>query len=199
MSSDKLQNCLGSNKLEARWKHVIPDISYPGKTLDTSDFPDDKKRNIIGTSLTRNKNLDFAGYTYVFELDRKKIRDTNKLHVIDADVTYSRTNPHRASSESRTRVWYMKQPKYQAQFAEEYLEGDLYPLNKYLRSIMVKDRLTKDGIEYDNNGSIIRYLANYSIRYNIPIKKLETEKDITEDIIKIASKYNSLYKKQGSI
>lgn len=190
MNSVKLKNCLGSNKLEARWDHVIPDISYPGNSSSVSDFPEDKKRKVIGTSLTRNKNLDFAGYSYVFELDRKKIRDTNKLHVIDADVTFSKINPHQSRLDHRTRNLYKQTPESSTQFAEEYLEGDLYPLHKYLRSIMLKFPLTKDGIENDYAGWIIKYLANYSIRYNIPIKQLQTEKDITEDIIEKAMKHN---------
>lgn len=194
MDSSKLLNCLRTNKLEGRWVHTLPDISFkdPYGNKFTETLPYNKRKDVTGTSLTRNKNLDFEGLTYKFgfELDRKKIRDTNKLHVIDADLIHSGINPYASNTENRTRLMYMNKGKFtqkrHPEFAEEFVEGDLYPLHKYLRSIMIDSKTVQAAASVflsKFESELLSPLVDYSIRYNIPLKYMDTGKDATEDLI----------------
>lgn len=82
-------------------------------------------------------------------------------------------------------------------FAEEFVEGNLKPLNKYLKAIWLKP--TAMYSTWGDNLSVghmeaIEELADYSVNYGVPIKLYPSGKDISGELIDIAARQNPITK-----
>lgn len=198
----KLKYSLDNNILEGRWHHSIPLVHIK------DGFTGQRTREVTGTSLTRNPNLDFdRSYHYMFELDRNKISQSNKIHVIDADNVAYGNNPHSSeASRNRTRnnvrdSWKQSMnnsltkgaPMVMNDFAEEFVEGNLTPLNKYLRSIWVKPSIM-DSIHKDSYNEVVEILGHYALDKNVSIKEFPSGKDLTAEWIDAAANMEPIVK-----
>ncbi len=212
----KLYYSVANDALDASFNHEI-------KNVHVKKGPS-RVRTVPGNSLTRNPQLQFGiNYDYMLELDRDKIRTTNKLHVIDGDMTYFGGDPHDPDihpENSRTR--FMTQNRWRAemhrrdyvknelqrdpptgpfipenQFAEEFVEGDLRPLSKYLRAIWVKKDNLRGTISRDGShdwSDVMDLLGSYAFSKNVAIKEYPSGKDLTSDYIGAAMEEDPLVK-----
>lgn len=207
---NKLYYSLGHDILEAKWEHEIPNIHVKKNSMLKGEY---KRRKVSGNSLTRNPNLNFgSSYYFMLEFDLNKIKTSNKIHVIDGDLTFYGKDPHSKTDKpeyTRTRFMAAKDWKFRMddkldgipgpiqvdnEFAEEFVEGDIKPLSKYLNAIWVKPEILK-GLHSPQSHSlsdIIDVLATYAYDHNIPIKAYPSGKDITDEWIDAAAQETPL-------
>ena len=181
----------------AKWTHDIHMTHVNAlKTKATGMGYGVTKNRVDGTSLTRNIHLTYNDHEkkWILELDRKKLRDNNKLHVIDADVVAGQYSPHLPkeklsptdTARGRNQEYWTKGGGMADDFAEEFLEGDLPNLHRYLRAIWIKGPLASPDIAFSRERIFYDMLAKYVIDYNIPVKYYPTGKDATEDLLEWA-------------
>lgn len=148
--------------------------------------PSKTKGKIRGTSLTRNINLtyQYQRKRWILEFDRKKLRDRNPLHVIDADLAVNRLNPRMKEfgkhdlARNRAMDYFKNGSGLANEFAEEFLEGDLPGMHRCLRAIWLKDGPKS----FDSKRRFYDILFNYSLTYSVPIKYFPSGKDAMADL-----------------
>lgn len=185
----KLENVLKLNNMEGRHTHAIPMVhnkNRPGAAVE-----------VLGSSLTRNIHLNWMSgnpgrwsYDFILEFDKDKLKSRYKMYVIDADLVHSNINPHdtpsprfpfqsRAIAAKNASRALTDKSGYRGlnEFSEEFIKGDIEPLNKYLRAIWVKPGGDVEDV------FILGVLANYIKKYNIPVKYFPGGQDISKEIV----------------
>jgi len=192
-SVEKAIDMFGTDRMVATWKHIIPQVHKKRAYPDTKYFDHIRQgggRETKGNSLTRNINLTYEYHTkiYIIELDRKKMLDNNKLHVLDADLVAGEVDPRAnyfdMTSRSRTRIianFRAKSRGLSNEFAEEFLEGDLAPLHKFTRCIWLKR--DKGNLSVEKYVGAHDSLTNWAITWGIPVKYYPSGKDAMADLV----------------
>ena len=212
----KLIYCMGYDKLEGRHTHELPRLHINRGKLQGQKQKRTAIKNVKGTSLSRNPNLNYGtDYYFKLELDLNKIKTTNKLHTIDGDLTFFGDDPHNREAEAeytRTRSMTARKwkgaydiylnfgkddpsyppPNIEGQFAEEFLEGDLKPLSKYLNAIWIMPDFEYAVNNEGNKHEVVDMIATYAYDHNIPIKLYPSGKDVTADWIDAAAQEEPL-------
>ena len=160
MSIRKAMDVFKNDKLKASWKHILPN----GK-------------QIIGTSFSRNKLLRY-GYVTI-EVEQDKLTHTHKIIPLDGDyINYNKKswdNPLNIRSREMHGWSSMRGrdmgPEHT--LAEEFVIGDIFPLNKYIIKIIIDEPefgtevMDPDSKEYDK---LSRLLWKYSDKFKIEVQ-----------------------------
>lgn len=168
MNIEKAKNVFGRDELQGRWEHTLP---LTGK-------------NVKGTSLSRNPRLAFNRETYIvmLELDQRLLAQKYKINTLDADIAVRRRglkavqNPSRSRELQVFRYGYGEVSPYEREqtqnmfygdFAEEFVEGTVRPLHKYIRAIYLRVKNPQQFI--DRYFDSIPTLVKYAEENNLPL------------------------------
>lgn len=146
VGDEKLLAILEQNKMEAYWEHMIPGQA---------------KKYSYGNSMSRNPRFTYpeVGRKVRLILDQSKLAQTNKIIPLDGERTFHTGQGSGAADYTIDRDKPIAGETDRNVMAEEFVIGDIKPLNKYLLKI-----------EYIGKSDRIRgIIQQYASKYGIPV------------------------------
>lgn len=128
------------------WRHETPELG-----------------TVRGTSLTRNKDLFHTGIRLT--LDQAKLAARYKLHTLDAERSFHHSLRSHNYNSFRDRRIHSKANQY----AEEFLEGPVKNLHKYIKAIKVYDFMN-NRLRIDKTVELYDKLLAYAKKHSIPLE-----------------------------
>lgn len=125
-----------------------------------------KDTNKKGISLTRNKNFVYNNYEVVFILDGQKIYNKYKIQPYDYFEYKAARTP------SNDKFFIDEYPHKLDEYEEFLLGGDIKPLHKYLKGIMINSKydIFKTNMQpLDMDSKFLPELKTYLKKYNIKL------------------------------
>jgi len=148
MHYNRLDIVLQENKLSGVWEHELP---YTNKQLK-------------GTSMSRNPYF-YLGRPVRLVFDQEKLSQTNKIIPLDAERVYQYTSKYQGWEKSPDRNKRLK-----TLMAEEFVIGDIVPLNKYLKRIEYIDLDRYPNFpRHKEEETTINEMVRYSKQFRIPL------------------------------
>lgn len=152
---DKAAAVFDLNRMNGEWVHEVP---YTNQRLQ-------------GTSMSRNPYFHL-GRPFRFVFDQDKLARSNKIVPLDAERTFQHTKRYSGWEKSPDRDKHAS-----TTMAEEFVLGDIAPLNRYLKRIEIDDLELE---KFSNRGedvrfgpgsvqSIIAAAIQYGEKFGIPI------------------------------
>lgn len=147
----------GNDILPSRWEHRI--------------LGNDTK---YGTSLSRNSRFRFHDdYLIRLTFDQAKLAQRYKLIPLDAESAYHFSREPRNYPWGKHRDRVMNQAENKFSFSEEFLLGDVNPLNRYLTAI---DLFLTRFPEGADEKAFIKLVTTYAKQHNIPLRLDDDER-----------------------
>lgn len=147
MDIEKAEPVLAANAIEARWEHDIPGLG---------------KRT--GISLTRNARLTW-GKTVRLTLNQAALSQRYKIIPLDGEMAFRNTFGY---SPLRDRVYHQTNHGMDPTWQEEFLVGNIEPLNRYVTAIEVRTHSMKR----ERGGDLMRIkevVQAYGNKYGISV------------------------------